>query len=77
METLHVLDAYPKTKDQIHYHQFINCKIFLASNMSPGIKYTVYQSKTRRLCLIGYYSPHNNTRIKSKGCFEKFRKFSI
>ena len=39
--------------------------------------YTVYHSKTRRLCSIGYYSPHNNTRIQSNRCFEKFRKFSI
>ena len=39
METLHMLDAFPKTKDQIHYQQFINRKIFLAPNISPGIKY--------------------------------------
>ena len=30
---------------------------------------TVPLSKTQRLCLNGYYSIHNNTRIKSQGCF--------
>ena len=44
---------------------------------SRAILYTAYHSKTRRLCLISYHSLHINTRIKSNGCFEKFRKFSI
>ena len=30
---------------------------------------TVPLSKTQRLCLNGYYSIHNITRIKSQGCF--------
>ena len=44
------------------------------------IQYTMYQSKTLRpwfQVLIGYSSLHNDTRIKSKVCYEKFRKFSI
>ena len=30
---------------------------------------TVPSGKTQRSCLSGYYSLHNNTRIKSQGCF--------
>ena len=35
------------------------------------------QKQNWSLIFIGYYYPHNNTMIKSKGCFEKFRKFLI
>ena len=41
---------------------------------------TANHSKTRRPkfhVLVGYNSLQNNPRIRSKGCFEKFRKFSI
>ena len=42
METLHVLDAYPNTKDLIHYHQFINHKLFLSSKICPENKYRYF-----------------------------------
>ena len=35
-------------------------------HLSP---FTVPSGKTQRSCLSGYYSLHNNTRIKSQGCF--------
>ena len=34
-----------------------------------NFEYTVPLSKTQRICLNGYNSIYNNTRIKSQGCF--------
>ena len=42
-----------------------------------GEKNYTPQKQNWSLIFIGYYYPHNNTMIKSKGCFEKFRKFLI
>ena len=61
------------TTDVLQYTlQFLVLASF-TSNLLP----IAYQYKTRRPNLISYYSHQIDTRIKSKGCFEKFRQFSI
>ena len=45
------------------HRRFEICHIKMGTNAEGRYwRFTVYQSKTGRLCLIGYYSPHNNTK---------------